>query len=699
MIKGLDSESIGVIHGEQVIKSVVSAVKELMENSIDAGASKVAITVYNLGLDEIQVLDNGLGMDEEQLAKLGSRGATSKNSSGDINLGGIKDLGFRGEALYGISSITKQISVVSKTREGVPHKFDLKTKQVCDGVFGGDSGTLVSLKGLFYLNKIRQSEIKDNQRIYAAKILSMVKEYSLVYSDLELKLMCYDQEGMLKLSFVKKATDSVEENLRAIFGPKFFEGLSSFRAEVVEGSLRFRGFVSDPAASLDSVQKTEIYSYFNRRPIKLPKPLLTAIEKTLLERAPRKAYFLLLMLEGDYSNVDVNLNKAKTDILFSQEKELKLALTKTIAECLADKTGVAAIPASQLTPSIPRTNNRSSLGSKAMFTKPSQSDIFDPERGEGDFFGGYLSVPTEQPVLDGLGSDGRAKRDSFSKEGEFSTPRFQNDGIGKVERNEYGEEGSRRGISSSPGPMSFWGNLTPRTSGGPMTPKPFQVNSSQTFGRSPEASQGQTFEKADFANLKILGQFNRGFILTLLGERQLFVVDQHAADEKANFERLRDQAKMTKQMLAQPLRLELGVFEHLFIQRNIKVFADHQYDIEMRGEDAYILSFPSFKSKILDMSDFKEILSFLMQQETDSSPPSSFLHSKVLSTIASNACRSSVMVGENLSQKNMEKIVSKLASLKQPFNCPHGRPTLLALQSVVSNTNEQELDKYLFEFS
>lgn len=199
-----------------------------------------------------------------------------------------------------------------------------------------------------------------------------------------------------------------------------------------------------------------------------------------------------------------------------------------------------------------------------------------------------------------------------------------------------------------------------------------------------EAQLSLTVSKSDFANMAIIGQFNLGFVLALRpgadpSSSDLFIIDQHAADEKYNFERFTRTLSLEPQRLAQPKQLDLTAIEEEIILAHPDALLANGFEIESDtsgdtsvGQRCTLLSLPMSKEKTFDLSDLEELLHLLSEHSgSDILRPS-----KVRKMLAMRACRSSIMVGKTLTATQMQKVVRNLGEMDKPWNCPHGRPTM-----------------------
>ncbi|KAL3998980.1 DNA mismatch repair protein MutL family protein [Acanthocheilonema viteae] len=210
----------------------------------------------------------------------------------------------------------------------------------------------------------------------------------------------------------------------------------------------------------------------------------------------------------------------------------------------------------------------------------------------------------------------------------------------------------------------------------------FRIDSAETA----ESELTAYISKKDFESMEILGQFNKGFIIVRLNN-DLFIVDQHASDEKYNFERFQKKARIQTQRLISPRVLDLGVVKEAILRDNVDIFNYNGFefrfdDEELVGKRALLTAVPVLQSWQFSISDIDEMLSVLCDF-----PGMMYRPAKLRKLFASRACRKSVMIGSALTMTQMEKIVRHLGTLDHPWNCPHGRPTLRHLCALEPKTS------------
>ena len=311
------------ISAGEVVQRPASVVKELLENALDAGATGISVAVKNAGRDLIRIIDNGMGMDENDALSCIERFATSKISSAE-ELDAIKTLGFRGEALASISSVSH---------------FELKTRResdsvgvhlVCEGGKPGrlsktacEAGTQVSVRNLFYNVPARRKFLKTNATEFR-HIYEIVKAQALAYPEIRWRML-NDEEELFNF----RSTD-IHERLDFFFGEGFSESLIEVREE--NDFLSIHGLIGKPA--LQKRRKNEQFIYVNRRLVQnrmLSQALQQAYGELLIER---QTPFSLLFLGIDHCHVDVNVHPAKLEVRFEDERSVRSMFYSVVKKAL-----------------------------------------------------------------------------------------------------------------------------------------------------------------------------------------------------------------------------------------------------------------------------------------------------------------------------------------------------------------------------
>jgi DNA mismatch repair protein PMS2 len=220
-----------------------------------------------------------------------------------------------------------------------------------------------------------------------------------------------------------------------------------------------------------------------------------------------------------------------------------------------------------------------------------------------------------------------------------------------------------------------------------------EENTNFSFKENPKEEKLilKTIEKEDFLKMNIIGQFNKGFIVTSINN-SLFIIDQHASDEKKNYENLLNNLTLSKQPTLIPIKIEMfSIAEKNLIYLNKEIYSQLGFEIKKELDDLYILTFPSIYSYRFKYEDFINIVNKLKENnykmkedkiDKNALIKKLFLSDRVLKYIATKACRMSIMIGDTLNDKKMRSIINNMSNLISPWNCPHGRPTMRFLYNI-----------------
>lgn len=326
-IRVLSEETINKIAAGEVVERPASVVKELVENSIDAGATEVSVEVKTGGKNLIRVSDNGSGMDKDDALLAFSRHATSKIST-EEDLMGINTLGFRGEALPSIAAVSK-LELVTRTKEmaaGVRIRIEGgKTIEVKET--GAPCGTMVCVQNLFYNTPARRKFLKSNTT-ELSHIISTISNYCLIYTNCGFRL-----NGTIEI-FPK---DSLLDRIRILYGNETAESLAS--VDFAKDGIIVRGFAGRPSATYPN--RSHQFVFVNKRPI-TSRTVSYAVYDAYSTLIPR-GRFPAVFLEISCESIDVNVHPAKKEVRFGDDRLVQEAVREGILDALSVKR--AAVPA------------------------------------------------------------------------------------------------------------------------------------------------------------------------------------------------------------------------------------------------------------------------------------------------------------------------------------------------------------------
>uniref|UniRef100_A0A3Q4I878 Mismatch repair endonuclease PMS2 n=1 Tax=Neolamprologus brichardi TaxID=32507 RepID=A0A3Q4I878_NEOBR len=802
-IRAIDKHSVHQICSGQVVLTLATAVKELVENSIDAGATNIDVKLKESGAEQVEVADNGKGVEEANFEGLTLKHHTSKLRDFS-DLIHVETFGFRGEALSSLCALSV-ITCHESSQVGTKLVFDHKGHLVQKTPHPRQQGTTVSLQQLFSTLPVRHKEFQRNIKKEYAKMIHVLQSYCIISTGV--RITCSNQNGQGKRSTVlsTSGSQSMRDNIGAIFGPKQLQSLLPFQqvsptenvveeyglkdADLPKQLFSITGFVSQGDHGVGRSTTDRQFFFINNRPCDPLK--VTKLVNEVYHMYNRHQYpFVALNVAVASECVDVNVTPDKRQI-FLQEEKLLLAILKTsliaMYEGGVNKISLNYTPAPTVLKSfilflcffIDATSTsepcrtvlsnenkaereedtesiilspKSSLnlaGLKAAFSShySSSSGKSSKEKASGSgttqktlqsFFKDPVKTSScnsslKSPLkytrqLDKCSSAGKSVLDGFRyRMMSCEDTDSQKDSAGsscntaeakpdiqfsdlessppKVDRTK--EESSTFSNAGEKPPLTVdapvclqrrtvhlqfsLAELAKKTrklqdqqkqrAGEELLYRRFRAKINPGENQSAEEELKKEISKEMFKEMEIIGQFNLGFIITKL-KSDLFMIDQHATDEKYNFEMLQQHTVLQGQKLIVPQKLHLTAVSENVLIENIKIFRNNGFEF-LIDEDAQVMervklvSLPTSKNWTFGPSDIEELIFMLSD-----SPGVMCRPSRVRQMFASRACRKSVMIGTALSVNEMKKLVVHMGEIEHPWNCPHGRPTMRHLANL-----------------
>ena len=618
----------------------VNVVKELVENAIDAGASAITVEIREGGKKMIRVTDNGCGIEKSQITKAFERHATSKIRD-DSDLTKLVSLGFRGEALSSIAAVS-QVEMITKTRDSLTgvratnqllsgYSEDDRVKLDLEEI-GAPDGTSVVVRNLFYNVPVRSRFLKQ----------------ALSHPSISFH---YRVDGREKLHTT--GNGDLRELLYRIYGREISKKV--LPVTVSEGNYRLEGFIGRPEISR-TTRNFEVF-FVNGRMLKsntLSRALEAGYRTDLMQhRFP----FAVLHLTLPPGEADVNVHPTKMEVRFSEAEAVYHFIDESVHSVLHS---AELIPAEI-------------LETQAQERKRKREEAEEARRK-------LQSEPHPEP---------------------FERARFVMD-----PPSEYGNSGnsSLEIIFTDPKPASPSGPSRIETEDflfvdkrirDPENPKA-DPGLSSAFSQEPAASEGvfkqaSLFENTDFsddsepkimlednrASFRIIGQVFETYWM-IQYERKLLIIDQHAAHEKVNYERLmkrlksNDPSSSGSQMLAPASVITMTGREEGEFHRNEDVFRSMGYEIEPLGGSSYAIRAVPMELYGNDASELlRDTLEEMVEEKMTGTPAA------ILAKVASMSCKAAVKGNTILSTKEAEALIGELLELDNPYHCPHGRPTMI----------------------
>ncbi len=579
-IKQLSKHLINQIAAGEVIERPASVVKELVENSIDAGATKVSIEITN-DCRDIRVADNGCGIHPEDIMLAFSKHATSKLQE-DEDLFEIKTLGFRGEALASIISIAK-LTCITRTKD-----FETGTKVKCENSevqqteTGCAIGTIMEIKDLFYNVPVRLKFLKSANTEFSY-IQEIVQSIALSHPDVSIELKKFGKT-ILKTT----GQNNLIQTIKEVYSADVTNNLKEVLKTDDLSGLKISGFVSTPDYTRSS--KKSYHLYINSRSVKCP-ILQKAIDMVYKNLTANNKYpFVVLNLEIPPHDVDVNVHPTKKEVRYKNPNQIFNFVYSAIEAGLSNYVE-KNYPANNTVTDFSYSEKNEETSSLLQF--PQQPKEL------------YIDKQTDTMYISDIGMKNLEK--------ESLTPKFSQQ----------------------------------------ETPKSAQQ---QIFSPQPQAPQ-QPEEK-------IVGQYKDTYILVET-EEGLEIIDQHIAEERYIYEKLKSEKNVISQMLFVSDVIQIASTEAALIKENLEKFERFGYGIEFLNDTELIFrKIPQLLSKV----NPKEILADILENiEGDIDN----LEEKILIT---TSCKASVKANTKLSIWQMQEIIKKWRTTKMPYTCPHGRP-------------------------
>lgn len=591
MIRILDKNTADKIAAGEVVDRPVSIVKELVENSIDAGASSVIVEIKNGGKTYIRVTDDGSGIDSSEVEKAFMRHATSKIINAD-DLDHIETLGFRGEALASIAAVSR-VELITKTKE---EKAGTKL-EISGGLVTGKTGigcadgTTVVVRDLFYNTPARLKFMKSDAA-ESGLITDLVQHIALCFPSLKVRMI---NNG--NILFSTQGRGDRLNTIMTLTSRKTAESLIPVSAESEDISVE--GYVSGPGESR-ATRRGQIF-FVNGRSVKskvIEKAVSSAYKERLFEGRHPVAYIFLSIKP---SLVDVNVHPNKREVKFHDDRSVEQFISNAVAEALAEKSAVPELRPRERAVAEPKSSNAgASEGRKSPFSSKNTASASSPD---GDF--GFEEQVDIKNILS-----------TFKKEAETARE---------------------------------------------------DVETFRSYRESRPESEGPF----DFRELDYRGVIFGTYILAT-DDDYLYFLDQHAAHERVNFEKLRNQfnsAEKHKQQIMIPLTVSAGFREENWIGP----LSEMGFDIEEFGPDTYaVRAIPLF----MDISEAEIFVNDYLDSISDDTD---FESRDVVLSIASKACRASVKAHDTLKDEEIRGLINDLAACDNPYSCPHGRPTFIRI--------------------
>ena len=624
----LNQETIDKIAAGEVVERPCSVVKELVENAIDAGSTAITVEIKEGGISFIRITDNGCGIERDQVAVAFYRHSTSKIRSAE-DLLTVKSLGFRGEALSSISAVAR-VELITKTYDeltGTRYVIE-GSKELSNEEIGAPDGTTFIVKDLFYNVPARRKFLKTAQT-EGSYISDMVEKLALSHPDISFKFINNNQT---------KLHTSGNGNRKDIIYHIFGREISSSLLEVKHECEYFKveGFIGKPVITRGN-RNYENY-FINGRYVK-SNILSRAIEEAYKSFLMQHQYPFTVLYFTFFSELDVNVHPTKMELRFDNNNEIYVELCDTIYAILSRKEMIPEVPVDS-TPAPKKIVHEYKEPIPEPFEKRRINEVRAAE--SRSVYGQSVTSAAKAPAVNEQLTDNTSKLQTAK--------------------------------ASASALVAGTGNsveLAPETS---TAYEPAQVvtGTQQTLGDYDKVFLTESSKK----QFSIIGQLFKTYWLIEF-EDKLYIIDQHAAHEKVLYEKTMARLAnkdFTSQRISPPIVMTLEARESEMLEKYRPQIEQFGYEVEHFGGKEYMISAIPDNLFNIDMKDlFIEMLDDFSNATGRQTPDI------ITEKVASMSCKAAVKGNDKLTLPEINKLIDELLSLDNPYNCPHGRPTIISM--------------------
>ena len=612
----LEKSTIDKIAAGEVVERPSSVVKELVENAIDAGASAITVEIKDGGKSYIRITDNGCGIPEDELSVAFMRHSTSKLRDAS-ELADIHTLGFRGEALSSISAVSRveMITKPADTLMGVRYVIE-GSKEVSLDKIGAPDGTTIMVYQLFFNTPARKKFLKTDTT-EASYISELMERLALSHPDIS---FCFISNKKEKIH--TSGNGNLMDTIYQIYGRQIASNLLAVEKET--DLLKVSGFIGNSNVARGNRSLENFY--INGRYIKSPL-LSKSVEEGYVGYLMQHQYpFCVLMITTKEASVDVNVHPTKQEVRFDDEMAIADIFKSLIFERLYQREDIAEVT---LDENVQAASLRKTTENAA--TDPGSASITcEPESKKEETIIEVAPEPFEKSRLEKM-------RQKITAQIHADTPyerKYQ----------EYYQEKEKEQDQS----------------------REEKVTYEQTSFLSEQAR----------AKHRIIGQVFDTYWL-IEHDNKLYIIDQHAAHEKVLFERMMKQLQdkeMTTQYVSPPIIVSLTRAERDILKRYEEVFSELGYVISSFGGNEFAIEGVPGNLFSFDVKEFfMELLASCGELKGNDG------HDMIVEKVASMSCKAAVKGNNRLSYPEIEELLDELLSLENPYHCPHGRPTIIAM--------------------
>ncbi len=601
IIKELDQSTINQIAAGEVVERPSSIVKELMENSIDAGATMISVEIEDGGTKSIRITDNGKGIDKEDIRIAFLRHTTSKIKTA-LDLLNVSSLGFRGEALSSIAAVC-QVELLTRTKDSIVGcRYRIEGgKEVALEEIGIPVGTTFIVNNIFFNTPARRKFLRTAQT-ESGYVADIVEKIALSHPEIAIN---FKSNGKVRIH--TSGNGNLKDVIYSIYGKEITQNLLEVKEE--NDFMKISGYIGK--AIISKGNRTFENYFINGRYIKsniISKAIEDGYKFILMQH---KYPFTVINFEINPEFLDVNVHPSKMELRFRKSESIYPIISETINDCLIEKPNIIDVKLEQ----------------------------------EKEITESYKYVPEPFEI----------KRNETAKHSEYNFSASFGESVNETD--DYTTDSKN---------LILENDLNDR-----------QIqNTSAYVQRELTETYDDFLTEAAKPKHKIIGQvFETYWIIEY--EDKMYIIDQHAAHEKVMFESLMDKLKnksISTQMINPPIILNLSLKEFDLVNKYLDSFKEIGFDIEpFGGQDFVIRGVPSDLYSL----DSQQVLMGIVDSLTNES--GKMVPDIITEKIASMSCKAAVKGNSKLSYDEADRLISQLLTLENPYNCPHGRPTIISM--------------------
>lgn len=632
----LDQNTINQIAAGEVIDRPSSVVKELLENAIDAKASMVTIEIKDGGTSLIRITDNGSGIDKDDIKTAFLRHTTSKIKTA-LDLLSVSSLGFRGEALSSIAAVC-QVELITKTADsltGIRYKIE-GGKEICFEEIGAPEGTTFLVRNIFFNTPARRKFLKTAQT-ETGYISEIVEKIALSHPEVSINFI---NNGQTKIH--TSGNGNIKDVIYSIYGRDITNNLLEVNYE--NEFMKMSGYIGKAIISKGN-RSFENY-FINGRYIKsniISKAIEEGYKFILMQH---KYPFTVINFEIDQELLDVNVHPAKMELRFRKSEAIYPWIVETIRDALTQKPNIINVELEKKTEKP-----------QAVIKAP---EPFEKKRNEINHIIGDTNYSVSEPANN--------ESQTVQKNSELL----------------YNDSQTVQKISEPVNIASKHAKIQPDLTDKSSLESVYE-KTDYVVDKKPETQHIQQeitevfdnflTEKARLSH-KLIGQvFDTYWIIEY--EDKMYIIDQHAAHEKVMFESLMDKLnnkEISSQMINPPIILNLTMNEATLLEKYMDNFKEIGFEIEAFGGQDYAVRGVPADLYSLDSHEVLMAIIDNLSNETGRMVPDI-----VTEKIASMSCKAAVKGNSKMSVPEANALIEQLLSLENPYNCPHGRPTIISM--------------------